>query len=90
MLGVALQTFYDDAILDGTQLAGTLAGTDVALKVTLSQLSLEDRTRVWNSLQRPYKVSLVYDVRVVPLPSLTDRSFTPVSRRTLHYGEPVA
>jgi hypothetical protein len=89
MLSVTLQTFYDDSILDGPQLAGTLAGTDVALKINLSQLSVEDRTHVWQSLQRPYKLSLIYDVRVVPLPSLTDESLTPVSRRSLQFGEPV-
>jgi hypothetical protein len=86
MLSVALQTFYDNAIIEGPQLAGDLQGTSLALKVSLALVPVEDRTRVWYALQRPYKVSLLYEVRVVPIPTLTDEEISPVHRRTLQYG----
>ena len=46
MAGRAMQVLYDDAILDGLALKGTLAGGRDTLKITLAPLSLEDRTRV--------------------------------------------
>lgn len=87
MLSVTLQTFYDNPILQGPQLAGDLTGSSLALKVTLALVPVEERTRVWHALQKPYKVSLLYDVRVVPLPSLIDESVIPVHRRSLQYGD---
>lgn len=88
MLERTVQTFYDEAILSGPQLVGDLSGTDSELKISLDQLSLEDRTRVWNSLNRPFKLSLIYTVRVVNVPASSEEQFTPVSRRTLRVGTP--
>jgi len=82
-----LRTLYDGAILRGTQLQGDLAGTDVALKVSLLQLSLEDVTRIWHSVQKPFRVSVIYQVRVVPVASLVETTLRPVSRRSLGYME---
>ena len=47
LLGRALQTLHDDAILSGPQLQGGLAGTSEALKLKLAPLTLEEQTRVW-------------------------------------------
>ena len=70
ILARTLQILYDDAILSGPQLQGGLAGTSQALKIKLVPLDLEERTRVWHSVQRPYRLSLSYEVRVVNLDSL--------------------
>ena len=43
LLGRALQTLHDDAILSGPQLQGGLAGSSEALKLKLAPLTLEDR-----------------------------------------------
>lgn len=83
MLGRALQTFYDGAILHGTQLQGGLAGTDQALKVTLSPLPLEERARVWYAIQRPYRLSITYEVRVVNLDAEMVKQVSPVAQRTI-------
>jgi hypothetical protein len=50
MLGRVLQVLYDDAILDGLELSGVLAGTPAHLLVSLVALELEDRARVWSAL----------------------------------------
>jgi hypothetical protein len=65
LLGRVLRLFYEQAILSGPVLQGVLAGSSASLKVTLHALTLEDRTRIWHALSRPYRTSLSYGVRVV-------------------------
>jgi hypothetical protein len=65
LLGRVMQLFYEQAILSGPVLQGVLAGSAISLKVTLHALTLEERTRVWLALTRPYRTSLSYGVRVV-------------------------
>jgi hypothetical protein len=88
LLGRTLQVFYDDAIISGTQLQGNLAGTDQALKVTLSPLTLDERARVWFAIQKPYRLSITYEVRVVNLDSVTVETVAPVSERIAQYVGP--
>jgi hypothetical protein len=83
MLGRVLQMLYDEAILHGPQLQGGLAGTSQALKVTLAQLTLEERTRIWHAVQQPYRLSVTYEIRVVNLDSLGQRTQVPVRARQL-------
>jgi uncharacterized protein DUF4255 len=82
ILGKTMQVLYDRSILSGLDLAGVLAGTDDRLNVTLAPLSLEERTRVWHAVQKPYHLSVSYEVRVVSLDSEAVRDATPVTRRT--------
>jgi hypothetical protein len=88
LVGRTLQVLYDGAILSGTQLQGGLAGTDQALKVTLSPLTLEERARVWYAIEKPYRLSITYEVRVVNLDAEDVESVVPVSQRTLGYLGP--
>jgi hypothetical protein len=85
ILGKTMQFFYDNPILSGLDLQGVLAGTDEQLKVTLSPLSLEERTRVWNAAQKPYHLSVSYEVRVINLDSAEGVEVTPVTRRTADF-----
>lgn len=83
LLGRALQTLHDDAILSGPQLLGGLAGTSEALKLKLAPLTLEEQTRVWHAVQRPYRLSLTYEVRVIRIDSDDVSVGPPVRSRTL-------
>jgi hypothetical protein len=67
ILGRVLQVLHNDPILCGSLLQGVLKDTDQALKITLSQLSLEEQTRLWHSVQKPYKLSVYYEVRLINL-----------------------
>lgn len=87
MLGRVMQTLYDGAIISGPQLAGGLAGSDQALKITLATLTLDERSRVWFSIQRPYRLSVAYEVRVVNLRSGVADLKHPVNARQLDYEE---
>jgi hypothetical protein len=76
------------AIISGPDLQGaSLAGSNEALKVTLSPITLDSLARVWWAIQVPYRLSLSYEVRVVNLDSETAERATPVSSRTLAYGQ---
>ena len=88
ILGRAMQFLYDNAILSGPQLAGGLAGTDQALKLSVASLTVEERARVWYSVQKPYRVSVAYEVRVVNLVSEVTTGVAAVASRTLVYAEP--
>jgi hypothetical protein len=87
LLGRAMQVLYDGALIGGPDLTGgTLQGSEEVLKVTLLPLTLEERTRVWYSVQRPYRLSLYYEVRVVNLDSKTADLRRRVDSRELNYG----
>jgi len=81
LLGRTMQVLYDDAILAGTQLQGGLANSDQALKLHMAPITLEDRTRVWNAVQKPYRISVTYEVRVVNLDPLQTQEIRAVSSR---------
>lgn len=88
LIGRTLQVLYDGAILSGVQLQGGLAGTDQALKVTLSPLTLEERARVWYAIEKPYRLSITYEVRVVNLNAENVDTIMPVRERLLGYRGP--
>jgi hypothetical protein len=83
MLGRALQLFYDDAILDGAKLSGSLAATTDSLHVTLTSLTLDQKSWVWYAIQKPYRVSLNYEVRVVNLDAVEELEVRPVQNRVI-------
>jgi hypothetical protein len=83
MLGRVLQVLYDDAVLDGPELAGVLAGTTASLHVSLAALELEDRARVWSAIGQTYRLSVNYEVRVVDVEPETEEALTPVRERRL-------
>ena len=90
LLGRTLQVLYDGAIISGTHLQGGLAGTDQALKVTLAPITLDERAGVWFAIQKPYRLSITYEVRVINLDALTVDAATPVSQRVSRYVGPEA
>jgi Pvc16 N-terminal domain len=83
ILGRAMQALYDDAILVGTDLLGGLQGSTDTLKVTLIPLTLEDRSRVWYAIQKPYRLSVNYEIRVVNLEATEERRDEVVQSRAL-------
>jgi Pvc16 N-terminal domain len=83
MLGRVLQILYDDAILDGLDLAGVLAGSDARVDISLSPIELEDRARVWSAIGQTYRLSINYEVRVVDIDAEAEIGATPVRERRL-------
>ncbi len=78
ILGRAMQALYEDAIFSGPDLRGTpapagLVGSADVLAVTLDPLTLEERSRVFNAIQQPYRLSLSYQIRVANVHPRQDR-----------------
>jgi hypothetical protein len=86
ILGRVLQVMYDDAIIDGAELVGALAGTPTELRVNLASMELEDRARVWWAIGQPYRLSVNYEVRVVDIDPDTSTEADPVLSRRVRTG----
>ncbi len=70
VLARAMNVFYDNAILRGSVLRGSLAGTSEELKVTLHPISLDEVKGLWNSFpDKPFKLSVCYMVTPVKIDS---------------------
>jgi hypothetical protein len=88
LLGRILQVFNDHSILRGGDLQDSLEGEGVELRVTLEMLTLEELTRIWNSLQESYQLSVTYLVQVVDIDSAQEPVQTaPVLARESHYNQ---
>ena len=72
-----MQVLYDDAIIDGLDLRGELAGTEHELRVSLSPMHIDDRARMWWAIGLPYRLSVNYEVRVVEIDVERTTSSTP-------------
>jgi hypothetical protein len=85
ILGRSMQVLYDNAIVADTQLQGSLANTSDTLKITITPLSMEERAKVWYAVQRTYRLSSAYEVRVVNLDS-SRRETRPAVREFHRYS----
>ena len=88
ILGRVIQVLYEDSILSGPFLKGVLVGTNHALKITMAPLSIDERSRVWYSIQKPYRLSVSYEVRVVNLDAEQVTRTQPVRQRTADFSTP--
>jgi hypothetical protein len=80
VLGHAMRTFYDNGVVAETKMTDPLRLATDRLAIVLLGAKLEDLTRIWNALQTPYRLSVLYEVRVVPIES--SRSEETVRTRT--------
>lgn len=69
LLGRVIQVFNDHATLRGADLRGNLEGSSDEYRLHIEPMTLEDITRVWNSLQESYQLSVSYEVSVVSIDS---------------------
>lgn len=61
ILGKVMQIFYDNGVLSGTVLQGSLAGSDEEIRLLPYAISLDDLTKVWSAFQDvAYRLSVAY------------------------------
>jgi len=72
ILGKIMQVFHDESSLCGARLLNTLSGQPLEFFVRLEPLTLEQITRVWEALDRPYQLCVSYEVSVVPIYSAAE------------------
>jgi hypothetical protein len=92
MLGKVLQSFHSHPVLRGTDFQQTeFEGTEVALKIRLEPMTLEEITRVWEALAESYQLSVSYEVSVVNIDTaLQPEQVAPVKEVLPEYGLIVA
>lgn len=90
ILGRVMQILYDGAIIHGPALQGGLAGTSEALKITMAPIPLQERFWLWQAVQKAYRISVTYEVRVVNLDAVEAQLVRPVAARELDFHVPEA
>ena len=86
VLGKTMQILYDRSILEGSDLSGSLEGSDEEVRLILNPVSLEELTRVWQALEVPYRLSVCYIARVVIVDSEQEQFQQQVVSRQITYG----
>ncbi|MCI0584196.1 MAG: DUF4255 domain-containing protein [Chloroflexi bacterium] len=66
ILGKTMQTFYDNATVI---LRDPISAIAEELRIIFCRVTLEELTRVWESLREPYRLSVCYQARVVRIDS---------------------
>lgn len=65
VLSHAMKILHENSIIRGSQMAESLRLSMEQLSIILCPMQLEELTRIWNSLQTPYRLSVIYEVRIV-------------------------
>jgi hypothetical protein len=87
ILGRAMRIFYDNAILGGTILQGSLEGTSEELRIVLNPISLDDLTKIWSAFQEVgYRLSVSYLVTPTNIDSTRDMSMQRVVSKEMNYS----
>lgn len=87
ILGRAMRIFYDNAILSGTILQGSLAGTSEELRITSNAISLDDLTKIWSAFQEVgYRLSVSYLVTPANIDSTRDMSMQRVVSKEMNHS----
>ncbi len=66
LLGKTMQVLYDNATLF---LQDTVGGVFEELRIIFCRVTLEELTRIWESLREPYRLSVCYLIRVTRIDS---------------------
>jgi len=76
MLGVALQTFYEHPLLNevhlpdfdaDAELPAALLRNGQPIRINLTAASLEEVAKIWAAINKPYRLSVAYEVSLVEL-----------------------
>jgi hypothetical protein len=95
LLGSAMRVLHDYPVITGSLMTvnsppvqvlhDSLRGEFEQVKVTLDPISLEDVSKVWTALTRPYRLSSAYTVSVVQIESRRIKTLAaPVLTRRIH------
>jgi hypothetical protein len=76
MLGVAMSTLFENPVLNQVHLADFDADAELSpallnsyekVRITLTPAGVEDLSKVWASIDKPYRLSVAYEVSLVEL-----------------------
>jgi hypothetical protein len=85
VMGEAMRVFYDNATITAPLLKGSLENTSEELHIDLCPFTLDDLTKIWNAFNKPLRVSVCYEVRMVLIDSSIRKSITRVVEKSDHF-----
>ena len=89
IVGRAVQILYDNAIIRGSLLQGSLSGTFEELIVVMHTLPLDDLNKLWSMFgSKPYRLSVTYQVSTALVDSTRERAGDRVIQRAINYSVP--
>jgi hypothetical protein len=80
VLGEAMRILHDAGTLEGAALQGSLENTPEQFEIDLVQLAIEDLTRIWTALAKPYRLSVGYEVRTALVDSSASQQVSRVTQ----------
>lgn len=87
LLGLAVQTFHDTSIIDGTEFGGSQFDKDVSITLQ-SEKTSEAMDIWWNTVpDMPYHLSVAYTVSPVLIDQTAEEEIPPVADRELGYED---
>lgn len=75
LLGDGMRVFRDNAIIGGALLDPVLQNEFERLRICLDPVSLDEITKIWSAITRPFRLSAAYKVTVVQIESNAPRDF---------------
>jgi len=81
VFGEAMRVLHDNSIIAPASLKGVLENSAEELKVDLCRFTMEQLTQIWSALGKPYRLSVVYRIRLVLIDSLIEQA----TRRVLEH-----
>jgi hypothetical protein len=87
VLGKVMQVLYDRPTLEGPELTGTLAKSGEVVRAVFNAVPLQEVSWVWQALETPYRLSVIYCVRVTMLDSTEEQFQQRVLQNTNKYGQ---
>ena len=87
VLGEAMRIFYDNAIVEPPLLMGSLEFSNEELKIDLCQFSIEEHTRIWNAFNKPYRLSVCYEIRIIMIDSQIEKPSQRVTEKVNQYTD---
>lgn len=87
ILGDAMRVFHEIPIVPPDHLVEGLSDIREQIKITPSQLDLDELSKVWSTFSEPFRLSVPYEVSVVQLDQSTEQERT-MARRVATVGVP--
>ncbi|RKN76074.1 DUF4255 domain-containing protein [Paenibacillus ginsengarvi] len=81
ILGRAMQVLYDNSVLRGSTVVGTLAEREEEVRIVMDNVSGEGMLSMWNFAETPYRLSISYMVGPVMIDSTRVKSVKRVLER---------
>ncbi|HEX8140082.1 MAG TPA: DUF4255 domain-containing protein [Pyrinomonadaceae bacterium] len=85
VFGEAMRVFYENSIIPVQALQGGLQNTTVELKLILCPFTMEQLTQIWGALDKPYRLSVCYEVRMVSIEARTEREVKRTTEATFQF-----